>query len=76
VSALHVRNVPEPLLAALRERAERHGRSMQQEVLGILAAAVSEPLETEPVPPIRLVTVRKGKATTWRRKDMYDDESR
>jgi hypothetical protein len=49
---------------------------MQQEVLGILAAAVSEPLETEPVPPIRLVTVRKGKATTWRRKDMYGDEGR
>ena len=43
MGALHVRNVPESLIVALRERAERHGHSIQQEVLQILEAAAAEP---------------------------------
>ena len=36
--ALHIRNVPEPVLAALRERAARRGVSMQQELLPVECA--------------------------------------
>ncbi|MGI8622642.1 MAG: FitA-like ribbon-helix-helix domain-containing protein, partial [Solirubrobacteraceae bacterium] len=32
MTALHVRNLPESVVTALRERAARHGQSMQQEI--------------------------------------------
>jgi plasmid stability protein len=38
-----VRNVPEPVLGALRKRAAQNRRSLQQEVLSILEAASREP---------------------------------
>jgi plasmid stability protein len=74
MGALHVRNVPETLLAALRERAARRGHSMQQEVLQILEAAAGEPLAEEPVSPIRLIKVTTGGRSTWRREEIYSDE--
>jgi plasmid stability protein len=37
-----VRNVPQPLLEALKERSVRHRRSLQQELVSILEAAVQE----------------------------------
>lgn len=33
---MQVRNVPEAILAALREEAEQHGRSLQQHLLAVL----------------------------------------
>lgn len=63
--AIHVRNVPEATLAALRERAERHGRSLQMEVLAILEQAAAEP------EPIKLVTAKTSGNSTWRREDIY-----
>ena len=74
--ALHVRNVPEPLVAALRERAERNGRSVQQEILRILEAAAAQPIEGESRTPIRLVTVKTSGKSSWRREDIYGDEGR
>jgi plasmid stability protein len=74
--AIHIRNVPEPMLSALRERAAAHGRSMQQEVLAILDAATAEPIPRQAPSPIQLVTTRTSTNTTWRREDIYDDEGR
>jgi plasmid stability protein len=37
---LTLRNVPEPVVRALRERAQRSRRSMQREILSILQGAV------------------------------------
>jgi plasmid stability protein len=76
VPAIHIRNVPESMLSALRERAEVHGRSMQQEVLAILGAATAEPIPRQAPSPIQLVTARTSSSTTWRREDIYDDEGR
>jgi plasmid stability protein len=75
--ALNIRNVPEPVAAALRERAGRHGRSLQQELLSILESAAAEPASpaTAP-PPIRLTTVRTGGTSTWSREEIYGDEGR
>ncbi|MDN5920269.1 MAG: Arc family DNA-binding protein [Pseudonocardia sp.] len=73
--AIHIRNVSESTLAALRERAEHHGRSMQQEVLEILNSA-AVPLPRAAPSPIRLVTAHTTGTTTWRREDVYDDEGR
>jgi plasmid stability protein len=74
--AIHVRNVPERTIAALRERAMRHGRSMQQEVLEILQAAATEVGHAEQLVPIDLVTVTTSGTSTWRREEIYGDEGR
>ncbi|MEJ5946612.1 hypothetical protein WDZ17_15040 [Pseudokineococcus basanitobsidens] len=76
MTAVHVRDVPEPVVAALRERAARHGRSLQQEIRQVLAAAAAERLPGEVPEPARLVTVRAGSRTTWRREHVYDDAGR
>lgn len=74
--AIHIRNVPEPTLSALRERAEQHGRSMQQEVLDILLTAAAEPIPQQAPSPIRLVTANTSTTTTWQREEIYGDEGR
>lgn len=76
MAAIHVRNVPEPVMAGLRERAERHGRSMQQELLEILAQAAAQPGASETLPRLRLKTVRTSGGSTWRREEIYGDEGR
>jgi plasmid stability protein len=74
--AIHVRNVPESVIIALRERAARRGQSMQQNILEILQAAAAEPVAGNPLPPIRLITVKTPGRSTWRREELYDDEDR
>jgi plasmid stability protein len=75
--AINIRNVPEPVAAALRERASRHGHSLQAELLSILEAAAADPLPSaEALPPIRLKTVRTGGTSTWSRQEIYGDEGR
>jgi antitoxin FitA len=39
---LSIKNVPEDVVRRLRERAERHHRSLQGELLAIIEAAVQE----------------------------------
>jgi plasmid stability protein len=73
--ALHVRDVPESVMAALRERAAAHGHSVQQEVRQILQRSATARRSRTDVDPIRLVTVRSG-TSTWRREDIYDDADR
>jgi len=66
-----------PVAAALRERASRHGHSLQQELLSILESAAAEPASsTTAPPPIRLKTVRTGGTSTWSREEIYGDEGR
>jgi plasmid stability protein len=76
VPAIHIWDVPEPLLAALRERAAAHGRSLDQEVLAILDAATADPIPQRAPSPNQLVTAQTSTNTTWRRKDIYGDEGR
>lgn len=76
MAAIHVRHVPEEILAALRERAARNGRSMQQELLRILREAAAEVPEPEERGPVPLVKVRTGGRGTWRREDEYGEEGR
>jgi plasmid stability protein len=46
---LSIKNVPETLLQELRERAARHHRSLQGELMALLAAAVAS--SSSPVSP-------------------------
>jgi plasmid stability protein len=74
--ALHIRDVPEPVLAALRERAERHGHSMQQELRDILRAAADDIPSPRSQPPLRLTTVRTSTTSAWSREEIYGDDGR
>ena len=76
MTAIHVRNVPEPVVTALRERAARHGRSMQQEVHNILEAAATAPPSLETPQPIRLTTVRTASTSTWDREGIFGSAGR
>ena len=76
MGAIHIRNVPERVATALRERAERHGRSMQQELLSILETAAAEEPDPGEVPPIRLRMVRTAQTSAWSREEIYGDEGR
>ena len=61
------------LLAALRERARRNGRSLHQEVDSLLAEADESPAA---LPPIQLKTVRTTASSRWSRAEIYGDEGR
>lgn len=63
------------LMVFLRERARRHGRSLQQELRVILDAAENDP-GRGPKPPIRLTTVRTAGTSAWSREEIYGDEGR
>lgn len=76
MTALHVRDVPEPVVTALRERAAKHGHSMQQEIRQILEAAATAPTSGESVEPIRLTTVRTTGLSSWSRETIYDETGR
>jgi plasmid stability protein len=65
----------EGLVRILRERAKRHGRSLEQELRAILDAAENGP-EPAALPPIRLATVRTSGSSSWSREEMYGDEGR
>ena len=75
--AFNVRNVPGPVAAALRERARRHGRSLQQELLDILESAAAEPSSgSGSLPPLELTTVNIGGSSTWSREEIYEGDGR
>lgn len=76
MAAIHVRNVPESVVAALRERALRHGQSMQQEIRQILEQAAAGQPPPGVIEPVRLHTVRTDGTSTWRREEMYGDAGR
>lgn len=76
MAAIHVRNVPENVATALRERAARHGRSMQQELLLILEAAATGDRRGTAVEPVSLRKVRTQTQATWRRDEVYGDSGR
>jgi antitoxin (DNA-binding transcriptional repressor) of toxin-antitoxin stability system len=65
----------EGLVRTLRERARRHGRSLAQELRAILDTAENDP-GPDPLPPIRLATVRTTGNSTWSREEVYGDEGR
>jgi hypothetical protein len=75
--AFNVRNVPGSVASALRERASRHGHSLQQELLLILEAAAAEPVTgLPPPPPISLHMVHSGTTSTWSREAIYEEDGR
>lgn len=63
-------------MSALRERAELHQQSMQQELRQILTNAAAAPLPGQRPDPVELITTRSVGASTWSRDEIYGDEAR
>ncbi|MFT3969615.1 MAG: hypothetical protein QM695_04850 [Micropruina sp.] len=74
--ALHVRDVSDETVAALRRRAARRGHSMQQELREALDRAASEPVPGARPERLNLRTVHTGHAEGFDRADFYGDNAR
>jgi hypothetical protein len=77
MGAVHVRELPDHVLEALKRRARQHHRSLQREIHAILhAAARDTPPAPGGYPPLQL-KLSESKATgAWTRERMYDDRGR
>ncbi len=76
MQAVHIRDVPEETLEALRRRAARRGHSMQQELRAVLTRAASEPADDVPPRAFRLHTVTTGRRESFDRADFYHADGR
>jgi len=74
--AVHVRDLPEEVLAALKRRAARHERSLQRELRHLLCVVAQEEPSGEPVPPIELRLSDARPTSSWRREEIYGDDGR
>lgn len=76
MQALHIRDVPDETVAALRRRAARRGHSTQQELRDALARVAAEPIAEAPPRLLRLRTVATGCAAPFDRSEFYGDDER
>jgi plasmid stability protein len=64
---LSIKDVPEPLAEALRQRAARNHRSLQGELMAIIEAAATQPGPSAQAPPVprhlRYPPLRRGTKT-------------
>lgn len=74
--ALHIRDVPDETIAAIKRRAARHGHSIQQELREVLAKAAAEPISGARPRRLALRTVATGHAEPFDRADFYGDDER
>lgn len=73
---IHVRDLSEDTVRALKRRAGAHHRSLQGEVMAILTEAAKASPPEEGYAPIRLHHVDIGSARHWTREEIYGDNGR
>jgi plasmid stability protein len=74
--AVHVRDVPPEILAALKRRAQRHHRSLQGELRDLLSAVAQEERSAEPLPSLELKFTPASPTSSWSREETYGDDGR
>jgi plasmid stability protein len=75
--AIHVRDVPPEVVAALKQRAARNDRSLEGEVRQILAAASREARVDALLPPLELIVASNANPrSTFQRDEIYGDDGR
>ncbi len=74
--ALHIRDIPEEVIEALKRRAAENDRSLQKELRHILIALVRESPPLEPLPPLKLNLSSARTDTDWSRDEIYQDDGR
>ncbi|MBM4366806.1 MAG: Arc family DNA-binding protein [Deltaproteobacteria bacterium] len=76
MQAIHIRDVPDHVVAALKRRARANHRSLQGEVLATLEEAARRAPPPEPPAPLRLALSLAPGTGSWSREDTYDDDAR
>lgn len=71
MAALHIRNVSDETVTALKRRAADNGRSLEAELRAILDAEVERPRRRRPR-KLNLVLVDSGNAGGWDRDEFYE----
>lgn len=74
MQAIHLRNVPDPVVAALKRRAKANRRSLQGELLVVLEEAARQAPPAEPEPPVAWFVSDVPAETSWSRDEIYEDE--
>ena len=74
--AIHIRDLDDAVIAALKARAAAHRRSLQGEVRTILEGAIAESARGGRQRKLRLHTVRVGRPVRYSRDVIYGDEDR
>ncbi len=73
--ALHIRNVDDAVIDALKDRARRHHRSLEGELRAIIErAAFSRDGQGRGRVRVDIRTVSVGAESTYDREEIYDDE--
>ncbi len=72
-----IRQIPERTLEALKRRARRHRRSLQQEILILLeGVARMHEGEKEETVHLNLHQVRSARKSQWGREEIYEEEDK
>ncbi len=72
--AIHIRDIPDDVLAALKRRAARNGRSLQMEIRHYLTLLARDTRESEELPPIELrMSSQTAQEGSWSRDEIYDE---
>ncbi len=74
--ALHIRDIPEEVVEALKRRAAENDRSLQKELRHILISLVRESPPLEPLPPLKLNLSSARTDADWSRDEIYQDDGR
>ena len=74
--AIHIRDVPEDVLEALKRRAASNERSLQGELRHILATIARQEPAGAAMPPIQLHFSDAQPETSWSREEIYGDDAR
>jgi plasmid stability protein len=73
---IQIRDVPPEVVAALERRAARHERSLEGELLSILASIARDEPPPAPLPPLRLKLSQTQTTSPWSREEVYDNDGR
>lgn len=76
MQAIHIRDVPDHVVAALKRRARANHRSLQGEVLAALEDAALRAPPPERPAPLRLAFSDAPGTGSWSREETYDDDAR
>lgn len=74
--AIHIRDIPEEVLEALKRRAAANDRSLQQELRHSLRQLARDAPPAEPLPPVSLELSDAASESRWSRQEMYNDDGR
>ena len=73
--AIHIRDIPETVLAALKRRAANNSRSLQGEIRHQLLLLAQESIDANPhpLPGLELTMSKAPDGQNWSRSEIYGD---